>query len=303
MPDSHEHIHDIIIRRKKGILWGILLNFGFSLIELAAGLFTASLAVISSALHDFSDAFSFVLSYWGITFDHKAPTKRFTFGFHKVPIFIAFVNALVLIVITLGIIANAWKRLRSPVSVSNSLVIIGIAALGIIVNGVATFLLSRDRKNLNIRAAMLHLAGDFAGWFLVLAMGIILRFTNWYFLDPAITLLVSAAILWESVKVIKEGTEILLDITPRGIDFDKVAEFIRSASPLIENVHDLHIWQMGEEQFSLSVHIVVKQKLLGHYHKLLSDLRRDLGKHFGITHAVVEMECPECGTEICTPEK
>lgn len=302
---AHEdgHIHALVSRRKASILWTILLNFGFSLVELAAGLIANSLAVISSAIHDFTDALSFVLSYWGVTLAAKPPTKRFTFGYQKAPIFIAFVNATALIVVTLFITAEAARRLAAPEKISNTPLVLAIAALGIAVNGAATLLLAKDRKSLNIRATILHLAGDFFGWFLVLVMAAVLLITDWYILDPLLTFAISIAIIWESVKVMKEGAEALLDVAPAGVTYNAIKVAAFAASPDIKDIHDLHVWNIGEDEPSISMHCVVKNVSAEDQQKILEHVKTILLKNFGIAHTVIELEreCPQCEGGICTP--
>lgn len=297
----HAHTHLIIRRRKRGIFWSIVLNLGFSFFELAAGVLANSLAVISNAIHDFADSLSFALAYWGVALSEKAPTKRFTFGYGKAPIFIAFASSLALAVVTFFIIAEAWKRLRAPAALLNPPLILGIAVAGILVNGIATWLLAKDRKSLNIRAAILHLLGDFAGWFLVLAMAIVLMYTNWYFLDPLLTLLISAFILWGSLMVIREGTKIFLDIAPSHIQYDAVKKFVLEHSRQINDVHDLHIWHMGEEEISLSAHCTIKKISMSESQNLLRELKTALKEKFAVSHAVIELECPSCSDGVCEP--
>jgi cobalt-zinc-cadmium efflux system protein len=302
MPHEH-HLHALISRRKRGIFWTILLNFGFSLLELAAGILTNSLAVISSAVHDFADALSFVLSYWGVVLAEKPPTKRFTFGYQKAPIFIAFVNAVALIVVTLFIIAEAATRIAAPERVMNPFTVAAIAAVGIAVNGSAALLLARDRKSLNIRSAMLHLMADLFGWLSVLVMAIVLQFTDWYFLDPLLTFAISAMIIWESFKVVREGTEALLDVAPAGVTYNAIKVAAFAASPDITDIHDLHVWRIGEDETSISMHCVIKKVGAEEAQKILENVKAIIRKNFGIAHTVVELEreCPKCSDGVCVP--
>jgi cobalt-zinc-cadmium efflux system protein len=287
-PDHHAQA-----RQSRSLVLSIALNLGFAVAELVAGIFANSLVLVADSVHDASDAVALGLSYVGLRLSTRAPNPRRTFGYRKVRILTAFLNAGVLVVITAFIVRAAIMRILAPEPVKSPTLIV-MAVAGILVNGIAVLLLRRDRGSLNIRAAMLHLLEDFLGWIAVLAGGIVIRLTGWYIIDPILSLLVSGFVLWGAWTVFRESTSILIDSTPHDLDFADVRSFILGFAPDIRGVHDLHIWTMGEGERALMAHLVVADAPVGTFHPLLARLECALTGKYAINHVTLELECDEC---------
>lgn len=296
MPHDHHNAN----RQGRSLVVSIFLNLGFAVAELAAGLFANSLVLVADALHDAGDAVALGLSYFGLRLSRRPANRRRTFGYRKVRILTAFLNALFLIAMTALVVRAAILRLLAPEPVKSP-VLIAMAVVGLAVNGVAVLLLRRDRQSLNIRAAMWHLLEDFFGWIAVLAGGIVIRFTGWYAIDPALSLAVSGFVLWGAWSVFRESTSILIDSTPRDLDFDVVRRFILGFDPAIEDIHDLHIWTLGEGERALMAHLVVPDRNLAGFYPMLTRLECELGLKFNIDHVTLELECDQCksGEKVC----
>jgi cobalt-zinc-cadmium efflux system protein len=298
---SHHH-HDDLATQKQSLLLSILLNFVFAIVEVIAGLFANSLMLLSDSLHDFSDATALGLSYLGVKLSERRPTEKRTFGFKKVRIVTAFVNALVLIALTAFIVHAAVLRLLDPKPVRGP-VLIYLAIAGIVVNGLAVLLLRRHRKSLNIRAAMWHLLEDFLGWIAVMAGGIVIKFAGWNRIDPILSIVLSLFVIYGAYTVFRDSLRILIDSTPHDISFSDVTAFIKSFNPAILDLHDLHIWTLGEGERALMCHLVVRDDRVSQFCPVLTQLECALRKDFGITHVTLEMECAECksNNHVCLP--
>ncbi|MFO7674769.1 MAG: cation diffusion facilitator family transporter [bacterium] len=294
---SHDHSH---ARQGRSLALSIALNLGFAVAELVAGLFANSLVLVADALHDAGDAVALSLSWLGLRLSKRPPNTRRTFGYRKVRILTAFLNALFLFAMTAFIVRAAILRIIAPEPVRSPVLIV-MAVVGLAVNGAAVLLLRRDRHSLNIRAAMWHLLEDFFGWVAVLVGGIIIHFTGWYVLDPVLSLAVSAFVLWGAWSVFREATSILIDSTPKDLRFDEVRRRILEFDPAIAGVHDLHIWTLGEGERALMAHLVVPDRELSSFYPMLARLECELGEWFQIDHVTLELECDRCksGNNVC----
>ena len=293
----HDHAH---VRQGRSLVFSIALNLGFAVAELIFGLLANSLALVANSIHDFSDAVALTLSYFGFRLSERAPNRRRTFGYRKVRILTAFLNAGVLVALSVLVIRSAILRIAKPEPVQAPTLIF-IAVVGLVVNGVAVLLLRRDRKSLVIRAAMWHLLDDFLGFIAVLVGGIIIRLTGWYAIDPILSLVVSGLVIWGAWSVFRESASILIDSTPHDVSFDTVRRFILDFAPEITGVHDLHIWTIGEGERALMVHLKVKDSQVSSFQPMLSKLESALRDNFGLNHVTLELEGDVCksGDNVC----
>lgn len=288
-----KNLHHSAQFQQRSLTLAILLNFTFALTELFTGLFANSLVLIAGALHDFGDVVALLLSYLGLRLSLLPPNHRRTFGYRKVRILVAFVNALALGVFTVLVIRAAVFRIIQPEPVKSPVLIL-IAVLGIGVNGAAVFILRQHQKSLNIKAAMWHLLDDLFGFIAVLIGGLIIRFTGWSVIDPFLSILVGCLVLYGTWRVFRQSASILIDSTPRDLPFEDVRRYILDFAPEIEGVHDLHIWSLGEGERALMAHLVVRDAPVSSFHPLLSRLECGLKERFAINHITLELECAEC---------
>jgi cobalt-zinc-cadmium efflux system protein len=296
---GHHHPADVG-RQGRSLVVSICLNLGFAVAELVFGLIANSLVLVADSLHDAGDAVALGLSYAGLRLSQRKPNRRRTFGYRKVRILTAFLNAVILIGLTVLVVRAAILRIIAPEPVRSPILIL-MAVVGLLVNGLAVLLLRRDRQSLNIRAAMWHLMEDFLGWIAVLVGGIVIRFTGWYVVDPILSLAVSGFVLYGAWSVFRESASILIDSTPRDIDFDKVRDFIIGFDEHITGTHDLHIWTLGEGERALMAHLVVPDRELSSFYPMLARLECALGEQFNIDHVTLELECDKCksGNRFC----
>lgn len=287
-------------RQRRSLILSLILNLMFALGQLITGLFANSLTLISSSLHDLSDTFALTLAYFGLRMAQTSPSQKRTFGYKKIRILSAFLNSFILAVLTVIVLRAAILRIIHPEKVRGS-VLWGVAIIGLIVNGIAVSRLYQDRTSISIRIAMLHLADDFLGWVAVLVSGLFIQFTNWYIIDPILSLGISCYVIYGAYKILRESASILIDSTPKDLNFNSVRNFILGFNKGVIALHDLHLWTIGENERALMAHIVVTDNLISSYHQLLSDLECALKQKFQITHVTLELECDKCksGENVC----
>jgi len=296
---GHQHDHNHT-RQGRSLVASICLNIGFAVAELVFGLLANSLALVANSIHDASDAVALTLSYLGFRLSERAPNTRRTFGYRKVRILTALLNAGVLAALSMLVIRSAIIRITRPEPVQAPTLVF-ISVVGLIVNGVAVLLLRRDRESLVIRAAMWHLLDDFLGFIAVLIGGLVIRFTGWYVVDPILSLAVSVLVIRGAYSVFRESASILIDSTPHDISFDTVRRFILGFAPEITGIHDLHIWALGEGERALMAHLKVKDADVSSFYPMLSRLECALRDNFGLNHVTLELECDACksGDNVC----
>jgi cobalt-zinc-cadmium efflux system protein len=266
---------------------GTLLNLAFALAELGVGFFANSLALISDALHNFSDVVGLLLAWGAAWLATRRPTASHTYGYRRVSILAALGNAALLFAATGAILTEAARRLLAPEPVAAGLVL-WVAALGIAVNGATALLFMRGRHHdLNVRGAFLHMLGDAAVSLGVVVSALLIGWTGWLWLDPAASLAVAAVILGTTWGLTRDALNLAVDAVPPGIDRHAVEHFLATL-PGVTAVHDLHIWAMSTTETCLTVHLVRPNAGLDDH--LLSDTAHELEHRFAIHHATIQVE-------------
>jgi cobalt-zinc-cadmium efflux system protein len=285
---GHEHGHD---RGSAGFgtafAVGTALNLAFVIIEAGFGFSANSMALLSDAGHNLSDVLGLVVAWVGGALALKGASPRFTYGLKKASILAALANALFLLVAIGAIGAEAVRRLIHPAATNGSVVMI-VAAVGIIVNGVTAYLFARGRNSdINIRGAFLHMAADALVSVAVVLSGLAILWTGLEWIDPVMSLAVAVVILWGCIGLLKESVWMSLAGVPKGIDVDLVAlELARIDG--VEAVHDLHVWPLSTTETALTAHIVTDRA--DYPDALLEDARRLLHDRFHIEHCTIQVE-------------
>src|SRR5947207_15715872 len=234
---------------------GAALNTAFVIAELIFGYAANSLALISDAVHNLSDVIALLLAWGAAWLAQKQPTQQHTYGYRRASILAALFNAGLLLVAVGGIIVEAINRLQQPALVASWTVVV-VAALGILVNGGTALLFMRGRHgDLNIRGAYLHMAADAGVSFGVGIAALVIMLTGWLWIDPAISLVISAVVLVSGWGLARDSVNLALDGVPRGIELSKVRDYLCALDGVSE-VHDLHIWAMSTNETALTVHLV-----------------------------------------------
>ncbi len=273
------------------LLWiSLVVTLVFVIGEALAGWLSHSLALISDAGHNLSDALALGLAAYAIWVARKPATAKHTYGFHRVSILTAQFNAATLVVIALMIGIEAIKRFLHPEPVGGSLMI-WVAAIAVVMNTVIAAALSGDAKeSLNSKAAFIHMAGDAISSLAVVIAGVVVHYTGWPYADPVVSLLIAVFIFYTAIGIVRDATNILMEATPKGLDVEKLIAGMKLVPPVL-NVHDLHIWQVGDGLNFLSCHVALPAGTsLEQCAAILSQLNSKLHDDFGIEHATIQTE-------------
>ena len=273
---------------KTRLLWSIIINIIITLFEIVIGLVSGSLALISDAVHNFTDVGSLTLSWWGEKISSKAPTPNKTYGFKRAEVLIAFINSLVLLAVVVLIAKEAIIRFSHPEQLSGGLIAI-TATIALLGNGLATLILKKhSHDNLNLKSAWLHSFQDAIFSLGVIVGAILIYFFHWNIIDPIISILLSVFIAREVYKILKDAINILMESVPGDLDIQVIKNFLQKI-PGVESVHDLHIWQTDSNSRFLSVHIVTKNLSNTERAQLLNKLQEIIEKEFKISHTTIQM--------------
>lgn len=289
-PHSHAHGHAHAhgsTHPGRAFAFGVSLNLLFTVIQVAAGLWSHSLALLADAAHNLTDVLGLLLAWGADTLARQAPTERRTYGFRSGTILAAFLNAAFLFVAVGGVAWEALRRFSHPGPVDGATVM-WVAAVGVLVNAATAIpFLKGAKRDLNLRAAFLHLASDAAVSVGVLATGFLIQQTGAVWLDPLISLLIGAVILWGTWGVLRDSFNLALAAVPSGVDIGSVRKYLEGL-PEVAEVHDLHIWGMSTTETALTVHLVMRGAAKGD--RFLQRVLDHLEEHFGIAHATVQLE-------------
>ena len=281
------------MKTEKNIFFAFILNLAFSVFEFIGGVFTGSVAIISDAIHDIGDATSIGVAFFLEKKSKKQPDKKYTYGYARYSVIGSVLTTLILLLGSAMIIYNAVLRIISPTEINYNGMII-FAIVGVCVN-LGAALLTRDGDSLNQKAVNLHMLEDVLGWVVVLVGAIVMRFTDFYIIDPLMSIGVAIFILINALKNLKEILDLFLEKTPRDISIDEIAEHICEIEGVL-SVHHIHVWSMDGHNNYATMHVVVK----GDTHTIKHNIRGELKEH-GIGHATLEIETEgeHCYEEHC----
>ncbi len=265
----------------------------FVVVEAVAGIRAHSLALLSDAGHNLTDALALLLAWFGFYFQSKPPDEVKTYGYHRSGVLAAFVNALTLVALSAWIFYESYHRLRSPEPVHES-VMFWVAGLGLVVNGgIMWGLRVASRNDLNVRSAFVHMMGDAIGSAGIIAGALVIRNTGWQQVDPLLSIGIATLIIWTAWDIIKESLNILLEGLPRGLTLKSVTGAMLGVEGVID-VHDLHIWSLGSSTHALSCHVLIDDVPPSESECVLRRVNEMLAGHFHIHHTTIQFEHTRC---------
>src|SRR5271156_4844199 len=277
------HVHAASTEKMQRVLrFSLIATLAYVVLTLVAGLRAHSLALVSEAGHNASDALALVLSFVAVHFQARPATDRKTFGYQRAGVLAAFLNALTLIVLGVWIAVSAIERLRAPVMVEPRLMMM-VAAAGVLMNGAIAGLLWKFSGDVNIRSVFLHMLGDTLSTAAVIAGGAAILFTGMAWIDPILSVLIAGMILWSSAGIVRETLNILLEGTPRNLQLGEIRQAMASVDGVL-NVHDLHVWSLGSKSHALASHVTIAEMPMSECGNILSDIKCALRERFHITH-------------------
>ena len=280
-------------KRTKSVLRiSLVATLAYVVVTFVAGLRAHSLALLSEAGHNASDFLALLLSFAAVYFQTRPASNSKTFGYQRAGVLAAFINAATLIVISVWIGFEAVHRLSAPVAVQPKLMMV-VAAAGVVMNGVIAALLWGVARDVNLRSAFLHMAGDTLSTAAVIAGGAGILFTGKNWIDPVLSLIIAALILWSSLGIVRETLNILLEGTPRGVSLPTIRAGMEAVDGVI-NVHDLHVWSLGSQSRALACHVTIADIPPSESACILLNLNHVLKDHFHISHTTIQFEHVGC---------
>jgi cobalt-zinc-cadmium efflux system protein len=287
----HEHHHPVRLGRV--LKWSLAITILFVVVEFVAGLQAHSLALMSDAGHNFTDALALMLASIGFYLSSKPPNEIKTYGYHRAGVLAAFVNALTLLLLSGYIFYESYYRLLHPEPVHEMTMLV-IAGLGLVVNVAIMWGLHHDQhQDLNVRAAYIHMLGDALGSIGIIGGAIVIRYTGWQFVDPVLSILIALLIIWTAWDIARETLNILLEGLPRGLRLESVDREMHNVPGVID-VHDLHIWSLGTRTHALSCHVLIEDMPPSESGSILERINLVLRNRFGINHTTVQFEHQRC---------
>lgn len=287
----HDHHHENNLGRAFKI--GIIINIGFIITEVIYGYLSNSLALLADAGHNFGDVIALIFSWIAIYLAKKKPTYKFTYGLKRSTILIALFNTLIILLAAVLIAWEAINRVKASVNIYSSNVII-VATIGILINGFTAWLFVKDKgHDINIKSTFLHFVADALVSAGVVLAGVIILYTNYYWVDSVASILIVIVISYSSFNLLIEAVNLALDGVPKQISLDKVHAFLLG-QPGVESIHDLHVWGLSTTEVALTAHLVVADSAGD---ELLNQVINGLHDRFGIEHSTIQMD--KSGSDKC----
>jgi len=302
---SHSHPHPHPHPKSGGALgWTIVFNVVITGAEYIAGALTGSLALMADATHNLSDVAGLVLAYFGEKSSEVAPTKTATYGHLRMEVFTALLSAVSLVVIAAYIVYEAYTRFVTPEEITSFPLFLTVASIGLLGNIGSVWMLRKESvDSINRKAALLHMVYDGLSSVAVVLGAIVIYYTGWVYLDPALSILIAGMIVWSSLDVFKSGWRVMMEVAPSGVEYDEVMSALE-AEPMIIDAHHLHIWSLSSTDIALSCHVRVRVEDLSEVNNVIGSVNAMLAERFGISHATIQVEtdssvCPveDCGAE------
>lgn len=272
----------------------LIATIAYVVLTLVAGLRAHSLALVSEAGHNASDALAIVLSFVAVWFQTRPATDKKTFGYQRAGVLAAFLNALILILIAVWITLEALRRFSQPAVVQPRIMML-VAAAGVLMNGLIAAMLWRVSHDINIRSVFIHMLGDTLSTAAVIVGGFAIVLTGATWIDPALSLAIAALILWSSASIVRETLNILLEGTPRGISLVEIRTTLSTIEG-VEDVHDLHVWSLGSNSHALSSHVTIADIPPSESNLILDRINGVLRERFRIYHTTLQFEHVVCET-------
>ncbi len=291
---GHQHHHHSSQVKGKNLLITIVLNVLITVAQVVGGFLSGSLALLSDALHNFSDVISLIISYIANKLVKKEASLQRTFGYKRAEIIAAFVNSSTLIVVAGLLIFEAIHRFQDPQVIDSNLVI-WLSLVAILGNGISVLILRKDSKiNMNMKSAYLHLITDFMASVAVLSGGLLMKYFQLFWIDSVLTLAIAIYLLVVGYDLLKTSTQVLMLFTPSNLALEEIAQKITNF-PEIKNVHHLHVWQLNEEEIHLEAHIDFNNDIsLSQFDEIMEKLQEMMYHDFGINHLNIQPEFGKC---------
>jgi len=297
---QHDH-HNATTPASNKLRAGVFFSLLILAAEVAGGILTNSVALLADAGHVLTDVIALALSWYGVAQARRPASRRMTFGYHRIGVLIAVLNASTIIAVAAFILYESVRRMGAPPEV-NSIPMMIVAAAGLAVNIFVAFWLREERKeNLNVRSAFLHAAGDALASVGVIIGGIIIAFTGLNIVDPIVGAIIGLVIVSAAWGIFKDGLRVLLEATPSHVEMDKLMKALLEL-PGVKDVHDVHVWSITPEIHAMSGHILIADQAVSQAASIQKVMEEMLREKFKIGHSTLQLECETCesGGVLCS---
>jgi len=290
MGHSHSHNHDQHQMKDRNLIISIILNIIITAAQVIGGLVSGSLALLSDALHNFSDVISLVVSFGASKLSKRKASIHRTFGYKRAEILAAFINASTLVIVGVLLIIEAIKRFQNPQEIESNLVI-WLSLIAILGNGFSVLLLKKNaNSNLNMRSAYLHLLTDMMASIAVLIGGLLMKFYNVFWVDSVLTFLIALYLIWVGYDLLKTSTKILMLFTPDQVDIKEVLREVHKI-PKVKKLHHVHVWCLNDDELHLEAHLdLVDDISITEFNSVLKRVEDVLRDEFQINHVTIQPE-------------
>lgn len=284
---SHHHHHSV---NEKNLLVATFLNLVITIVEIAGGILSGSLALMSDALHNLSDTFATFIAYLATIIGKREANQKKTFGYKRMEILAALINAVILIVMSVFLLKEAWFRWQNPTPI-NSMIMLVVGLIGLLANLYAVLILRKDAgKSMNVKAAYIHLIGDSLSSVVVVIGSVLIRVFKIDWIDPLLTLVISIYIIRSGLIILKESVNILMQSAPDHLDLSAIKLRVEQ-EPEVLNIHHIHAWMLTDQELHLEAHIELKNDLkLSQIKQIQHEIEKYLKRESGINHTTLQFE-------------
>lgn len=285
---EHDHHHDHRTLDKKVLKIALAITFVTMIAEFIFGFLSHSLALISDAIHMFTHSFALMISLFAIIIANKKAPSEKTFGYYRVEVLAAFVNGLTIILSIFWILYEAVDRYFHPSDIDLKTAGI-VAVIGLVVNIVTgVILMQGDKENVNLKSAFIHMLSDALSSVAIIIGYIVIYYTSWYFIDILLALLVAFVIGKWAFSVLKQSTHILMESSP--ISIEEVKLYIEEKHSKVVDIHDIHIWEITQDMYNMTAHILIQEEDISNYEEILHDVNHTLEEKYSIVHSTLQFE-------------
>ncbi len=290
---NHSHLGATVRQTSSRLVWALALTLGFVLVEAGAGLFANSLALLTDAAHNLTDVIALALTWYAVRLTLQPSNSQKTYGYHRAGILVALLNSTTLVIISIGIFYDAYRRFMNPPAVKADVMVI-VGLLAVLVNAGTAWLVQRGSEHdLNLRSAFIHLMSDVLSTIGAVIAGVIIYFTGADWLDPLVSVLIGVLILYNAWGIVREAVDILLEATPRDLDMELMVRDIREVDGVL-GVHDLHVWSLTQNLRTMSAHILTEDVSISRGAAIQGRVNELVSNRYNIAHATLQLECVDC---------
>jgi len=285
--NKYHHHHAV---NENNLLAATFLNLVITVVEIAGGLLSGSLALLSDALHNLSDTFATFIAYLATIIGKREANQKKTFGYKRLEILAALTNAVILIVISIFLMKEAWHRWQNPAPI-NSMIMLIVGMIGLLANLYAVLILRKDAaKSINVKAAYIHLIGDSLSSVVVILGAVMIQIFKIDWIDPIITVLISIYIIRSGFVILKESVNILMQSAPDHLDLSQIKRRVEQ-EPEVLNIHHIHAWMLTDQEVHLEAHVELQSDLkLSQVNQIQKEIERSLSLEFKISHITLQFE-------------